>query len=104
MVWLFLVAIIMFELPLSEILHAPSGEPLAVSVAVQYKSLVATGTALTVVGIVVMIAVLAVVGGLLWLAGALHRRLRARQEAAVDTLIGELTPAGVQPHPTKGHA
>ena len=104
MVWLFLVAIIMFELPLSEILHAPSGEPLAVSVAVQYKSLVAIGTALTVVGIVVMIAVLAVVGGLLWLAGALHRRLRARQEAAVDILIGKLTPAGVPPHPTKGHA
>jgi iron(III) transport system permease protein len=101
MVWLFLVAIIMFELPLSEILHAPSGEPLAVSVAVQYKSLVAIGTALTVVGIVVMIAVLAVVSGLLWLAGALHRRLRARQEAAVDTLIGELTPTGAQPHPTK---
>jgi iron(III) transport system permease protein len=104
MVWLFLVAIIMFELPLSEILHAPSGEPLAVSVAVQYKSLVAIGTALTVVGIVVMIAVLAVVGGLLWLAGALHRRLRAGQEAAVDTLIGQLTPTGVPPHPTKGHA
>jgi iron(III) transport system permease protein len=104
MVWLFLVAIIMFELPLSEILHAPSGEPLAVSVAVQYKSLVAIGTALTVVGIVVMIAVLAVVGGLLWLAGALQRRLRARQEAAVDTLIGQLTPTGVPPHPTKGHA
>ena len=104
MVWLFLVAIIMFELPLSEILHAPSGEPLAVSVAVQYKSLVAIGTALTVVGIVVMIAVLAVVGGLLWLAGALHRRLRARQEAAVDTLIGKLTPARVQPRPSKGHA
>ena len=104
MVWLFLVAIIMFELPLSEILHAPSGEPLAVSVAVQYKSLVAIGTALTVVGILVMIAVLAVAGGLLWLAGALHRRLRARQEAAVDTLIGELTPISVQAHPSKGHA
>jgi iron(III) transport system permease protein len=103
-IWLFLVAIIMFELPLSEILHAPSGEPLAVSVAVQYKSLVAIGTALTVVGILVMIAVLAVVGGLLWLAAALHRRLRARQEAAVDTLIGELTPTGAQPRPMKGHA
>jgi iron(III) transport system permease protein len=104
MVWLFLVAIIMFELPLSEILHAPSGEPLAVSVAVQYKSDVPVGTALTVVGIALMIAVLAVVGGLTWLAGALHRRRRARQDAAVDTLVGELTRTGAQPHPKKGHA
>ena len=104
MVWLFLVAIIMFELPLSEILHAPSGEPLAVSVAVQYKSLVAIGTALTVVGIVAMLAVLAAAGGLLWLAGAVSRRLRARQEAAVDTLIGELTPPSFQPQSSKGHA
>jgi len=52
----------------------------------------------------VMITVLAVVGGLTWLAGALHRRLRARQEATVDTFVGELTLTGAQPHPTKGHA
>jgi iron(III) transport system permease protein len=104
MVWAFLVAIIMFELPLSEILHAPSGDPLAVSVAVQYKSLVAIGTALTVVGIVVMVAVLAVVGGLLWLAGVMHRRLRAHDAAAVETLTGELPPTTVQPHLSRGHA
>jgi iron(III) transport system permease protein len=104
MVWVFLVAIIMFELPLSEILHAPSGDPLAVSVAVQYKSLVATGTALTVVGIAVMAAVIAVVGGLLWRAGVLHRRLRARDEAAAEILTGELPPAGAQPRLSKGHA
>jgi iron(III) transport system permease protein len=97
MVWLVLVAIIMFELPLSEILHAPSGDPLAVSVAVQYKSQVATGTALTVVGIAVMLAVLGAVTGMAWLAGVVHRRWRARQEAAVDTLVGELTLTDVSP-------
>jgi iron(III) transport system permease protein len=93
-VWLFLMGIIMFELPLSEILHAPSGEPLAVSVAVQYKSEVAIGTALTVIGIAVMLAVLGAVGGLLRLAGLLGRRLRARDEAAVESLIQETTTRG----------
>ena len=88
-VWLFLMGIIMFELPLSEVLHAPSGEPLAVSVAVQYKSEVAIGTALTVIGIAVMFAAIGVVGGLLRLGGLLHRRLRARDEAAVEFLILE---------------
>jgi iron(III) transport system permease protein len=104
MVWVFLVAIIMFELPLSEILHAPSGDPLAVSVAVQYKSQVATGTALTVVGIAVMLAVLGAVTGMAWLAGVVHRKWRARQEAAVDTLVGELTLTDVSPQTTRGHA
>jgi iron(III) transport system permease protein len=93
-VWLFLVAVIMFELPLSEVLHASTGDPLAVSVAVQFKSQVALGTALTVVGIAVMIAVLGAVSGLLWLAGVVHRRWRARQEAAVESLITELLPVG----------
>ena len=93
-VWLFLVAVIMFELPLSEVLHAPSGDPLAVSVAVQLKSQVATGTALTVVGIAVMLAVLALVSGLVWLGSALHGRLRGRRQAAVDTIIAEVTSAG----------
>jgi iron(III) transport system permease protein len=97
MVWVFLVAIIMFELPLSEILHAPSGDPLAVSVAVQYKSLVAIGTALTVVGVAVMLAVVGAVSGALWLAGALHRRRRSQQEAAVDILIDELMLTDVSP-------
>lgn len=92
-IWLFLVAVIMFELPLSEVLHASTGEPLAVSVAVQFKSQVATGTALTVIGIAVMVAVLGAVSGLVWLAGAAHRRRRARQEAAVESLIAEL-PSG----------
>jgi ABC-type Fe3+ transport system permease subunit len=90
-VWLFLVAIIMFELPLSEILHAPSGEPVAVAVAVKLKSQVATGTALTVVSIAAMIAVLGAVNGLLWVVGVLHRRQRARHEAAVDVLVADLT-------------
>ena len=90
-VWLFLVAIIMFELPLSEVLHAPSGEPLAVSVAVKFKSQIATGTALTVVGIAAMIGVLGVISGLLWAAGMLHRRRRAHQEAVVDSLVAGLT-------------
>jgi iron(III) transport system permease protein len=93
-VWLFLVAVIMFELPLSEVLHASTGDPLAVSVAVQFKSQVALGTALTVVGIAVMIAVLGAVSGLLWLTGVVHRRWRARQEAAVESLITELLPVG----------
>ncbi|HEX8006152.1 MAG TPA: hypothetical protein VF482_06965 [Trebonia sp.] len=88
-VWLFLMAVIMFELPLSEVLHAPTGDPLAVSVAVQFKSEVATGTALTVIGIAVMFAVLGVVGGLLRLGGLIHRRLHARNEAAVEFLILE---------------
>jgi hypothetical protein len=83
----------MFELPLSEVLHASTGEPLAVSVAVQFKSQVATGTALTVIGIAVMVAVLGAVSGLVWLAGAAHRRRRAHQEAAVESLIAEL-PSG----------
>jgi ABC-type Fe3+ transport system permease subunit len=90
-VWLFLVAIIMFELPLSEVLHAPSGEPLAVAVAVKFKSQIATGTALTVVGITAMIAVLGVVSGLLWAAGMLHQRWRLHQEAVVDSLVAGLT-------------
>jgi ABC-type Fe3+ transport system permease subunit len=103
-IWLFLVAVIMFELPLSEVLHASTGEPLAVSVAVQFKSQVATGTALTVVGIAVMIAVLGAVSGLVWLAGAAHRRRRARQEAAVESLIAELPSAGAANLSTRGPA
>lgn len=89
-VWLFLVAIIMFELPLSEVVHAPSGEPLAVAVAVKFKSQIATGTALTVVGVAVMLAMLGTVSGLLWAAGALRRSRRARQEADVESLIAAL--------------
>jgi len=104
MVWVFLVAIIMFELPLSEILHAPSGDPLAVSVAVQYKSLVAIGTALTVVGIAVMLAVLGVVTGTVRLAGVVHRRWRTRQEAAIDLFIKELTFTDVSTRTMEGHA
>lgn len=96
-VWLFLVAVIMFELPLSEVLHAPTGDPLAVAVAVKFKSQVATGTALTVVAIVSMVAVLAAVSALLWAAGALRRGRRARQEAAVDSLFAGLTTVGA-PH------
>ena len=103
-IWLFLVAVIMFELPLSEVLHASTGEPLAVSVAVQFKSQVATGTALTVVGIAVMIAVLGAVSGLVWLAGAAHRRRRARQEAAVESLIAELPSEGAASLSTRGPA
>jgi ABC-type Fe3+ transport system permease subunit len=103
MMWLFLVGVIMFELPLSEILHAPSGNPLAVSVAVQYKSQVPVGTALTVTGIAVMIAVLAMVSGLLRLAGALQGRARARHEASAETVAGELAATGLSHHPRKGH-
>jgi hypothetical protein len=44
-----------------------------------------------------MLAVVGAVSGALWLAGALHRRLRSQQEAAVDILIGELTLTGVSP-------
>jgi iron(III) transport system permease protein len=77
--WLFLVAMIMFELPLSEILHPPSGVPVAVAVAVELKSLVATGTALTVIAIATMLALLALVG--LAQAGIrAQRRHRARRE------------------------
>jgi ABC-type spermidine/putrescine transport system permease subunit II len=90
-VWLFLVAVIMFELPLSEVLHASTGDPLAVAVAVKFKSQVATGTALTVVAIGAMIAVLAAVSGLLWTAGALHRWRRARHDAAIESLVVGLT-------------
>jgi hypothetical protein len=94
----------MFELPLSEVLHASTGDPLAVSVAVQFKSQVATGTALTVVGIAVMIAVLGAVSGLLWLAGVAHRRRRARREAAVESLIEELPSAGAARPSMRGPA
>jgi len=94
-VWLFMVAVIMFELPLSEILQAPSGAPLAVS---------ATGAALTVVGIAAVIAVIAAVSGLLWLATALHRTLRISREAAVESLIAELPTAGAPPQPRRGPA
>jgi ABC-type Fe3+ transport system permease subunit len=93
-VWLFLMAVIMFELPLSEVLQAPSQAPLAVAVAVKYKSQVATGTALTVVGIAVMIAVLGAFRGLLWTAGALRRVRRARQEAAIESLVVSLPNVG----------
>jgi len=101
-VWLFLVAVIMFELPLSEVLQAPSQAPLAVAVAVKFKSEVATGTALTVVGIAVMIAVLGAVSGLMWTAGALHRRRRARQEAVLESFVVGPTPVGVPHSPSKG--
>ncbi|MCU1492730.1 MAG: hypothetical protein JWO62_494 [Acidimicrobiaceae bacterium] len=80
--WCFLVAIIMFELPLSEILHPPSGVPVAVAVAVVLKSQVATGTALTVVAILAMLALLAVVGALQVAARALSRLRDRRQEVA----------------------
>ncbi len=93
-VWLFMVAVIMFELPLSEI----------VSVAVQLKSEVVTGAALTVVGIAAVIAVIAAVSGLLWLATALHRTLRISREAAVESLIAELPTAGAPPQPRRGPA
>ena len=93
-VWLFLMAVIMFELPLSEVLHAPSGDPLAVSVAVQYKSQVATGTALTVIGIAVMFAVLCAVSGLVRLGGVVSRRVRARHESVVEILIKETITRG----------
>jgi ABC-type spermidine/putrescine transport system permease subunit II len=96
-VWLFLVAVIMFELPLSEVLHAPSGDPLAV--AVKFKSQVTTGTALTVVAIAVMIALLGVVGGLLRTAGALHRRQRARRHATIEALVVDLTTVGTPGQP-----
>jgi hypothetical protein len=62
---------------------------------VQYKSEVAIGTALTVIGIVVMLAALGAVSGLLRLAGLLGRRLRARDEAAVESLIQETTTRGI---------
>jgi len=93
-VWLFLMAVIMFELPLSEVLHAPSGDPLAVSVAVQFKSQVATGTALTVIGIAVMFAVLCAVSGIVRLTALVHGRLRARDEAATEFLINETLTGG----------
>jgi iron(III) transport system permease protein len=93
-VWLFLTAVIMFELPLSEVLHAPSGNPLAVAVAVQFKSQVATGTALTVIGIAVMFAVLCAVSGLVRLAALVRDRVRARDEAAVDLLINQTPTRG----------
>jgi len=88
------MAVIMFELPLSEVLHAPSGDPLAVSVAVQFKSQVATGTALTVIGIAVMFAVLCAVSGIVRLAALVHGRLRARDEAATEFLINETRTGG----------
>jgi iron(III) transport system permease protein len=94
-VWLFLVAVIMFELPLSEVLQAPSEAPLAVAVAVKFKSQVATGTALTVVAIAVMIAMLGAVSALLWTVGMLHRRHHARQAAAVESFVVGPTTVGV---------
>jgi hypothetical protein len=68
-----------------------------VAVAVQFKSQIATGTALTVVAIAAMIAVLGAVNGLVWAAGMLHRRQRARQEAAVDSLVAGLTTVNTTP-------
>jgi iron(III) transport system permease protein len=88
-VWLFMVAVIMFELPLSEVLHASTGDPIAVAVAVKLKSQVATGTALTVVAIVAMVAVLGVVSGLQWAAGVLHRRRAARGQVVLDSLLAK---------------
>ena len=64
------------------------------SVAVQYKSEVAIGTALTVIGIAVMLAVIGAVNGLLWLGGLIHRRLRVRDEAVIESLISEITLKG----------
>jgi hypothetical protein len=73
-------------------------------VAVQYKSLVAIGTALTVVGIAVMLAVLGVVTGTVRLAGVVRRRWRTRQEAAIDLFIKELTFTDVSTRTMEGHA
>jgi iron(III) transport system permease protein len=83
LVWLFLVATIMFELPLSEILQAPSGAPLAVAVAVTLKSQVATGTALTVIAIVAVLALLGAVLGLQAAVSALRRAALRRHDAAL---------------------
>ncbi len=101
-IWLFLVAIIMFELPLSEVLHAPSGEPVAVAVAVKFKSQVATGTALTVVAIAVTLALLGAVTALQVLARSLSRRRNARREAELSAWIAQLGAEVRRPLATEG--
>jgi iron(III) transport system permease protein len=98
-VWLFLVATIMFELPLSEILHAPSGDPLAVAVAVTLKSQVAAGTALTVVAILTMLAVLGIAAGLQATIGAVRNATLHRHDVA---LILEFADASASIHATEG--
>jgi iron(III) transport system permease protein len=81
--WLFIVAMIMFELPLAEILHPPNGVPVSVVIAVTLKSEVATSTALTVVAIAAMLVLLGAVGFLQAGIGALVRA-RARRESSAD--------------------
>lgn len=93
--WLFLVAMIMFELPLSEILHPPGGEPVAVAVAVVLKSQVATGTALTVIAIVTMLGLLGFVGAIQVAVNALLRfRARRDSNALTEPMTASVSGVG----------
>ena len=62
--WLLIFAVVMFELPLSEILHPPGVPPLAVAITHQLRYDYAGGTALTAIAALITLAVIAVVAGL----------------------------------------
>jgi iron(III) transport system permease protein len=56
--WLLVFAVVMFELPLSDVLHPPGVPPLAVAIAHQLRYDYAGGTALTAIGaLITMIAI-----------------------------------------------
>jgi len=93
--WLFLVAMIMFELPLSEVLHPPNGIPVAVAVAVVLKSEVATGTALTVIAIGTMLGLLGLIGAIQAGVSALLRGRSSRDAIELpESLNPVVTAAG----------
>ncbi len=62
--WMLVFTIVMFELPLSEILHAPGTPPLAVAITHQLRYDYAGGTALTALAALLTLGVIGLVGGL----------------------------------------
>jgi ABC-type spermidine/putrescine transport system permease subunit II len=61
--WLLVFAVVMFELPLSDILHPPGVPPLAVAIAHQLRYDYASGTALTALGTLITLGAIGLVAG-----------------------------------------
>jgi ABC-type Fe3+ transport system permease subunit len=59
--WSLVFAVVMFELPLSDVLHPPGVPPLAVAIAHQLRYDYATGTALTALGMLTTLTAIGLV-------------------------------------------
>lgn len=76
--WLFVVGGIVFELPVSDVLHPPGTPPLSVAITVLARTDYADGTAVTVMAVLGTLLLLGLMTGLF----ALLRRLRQRPAGA----------------------